>query len=123
MPHSPESLFNAARQLSGTARSDFLKAQCKDDHALRERVAALLDADGDKGDLLDAVATTCASATFEADYVGREIVKYRHRQSIGEGGFGVVFMAEQLQPVQLRVAITVINPGMETRAVVARFVA
>ncbi|MBW3540328.1 MAG: protein kinase, partial [Planctomycetes bacterium] len=46
---------------------------------------------------------------------------YKLLEQIGEGGFGVVFMAEQEQPVRRRVALKVIKPGMDTREVIARF--
>jgi serine/threonine-protein kinase len=46
---------------------------------------------------------------------------YKLLEQIGEGGFGVVFMAEQTQPVRRKVALKILNPGMDTRQVVARF--
>src|SRR6185436_2441648 len=52
---------------------------------------------------------------------GDRIGNYRLLQKIGEGGFGVVYMAEQEQPVRRRVALKVIKLGMDTRQVVARF--
>jgi serine/threonine protein kinase len=52
---------------------------------------------------------------------GSMIDRYRLLSRIGEGGFGVVFAAEQTQPVQRRVALKIIKLGMDTRAVIARF--
>ena len=52
---------------------------------------------------------------------GHEIGRYKLLQKIGEGGFGVVYMAEQQRPVRRKVAIKIIKPGMDTHAVVARF--
>src|SRR5436190_1802608 len=46
---------------------------------------------------------------------------YKLLEQIGEGGFGVVFMAEQHQPMRRKVALKVVKPGMDTRQVVARF--
>src|SRR5688572_21491663 len=52
---------------------------------------------------------------------GKRVGRYKLVQNIGEGGCGVVFLAEQEQPVRRMVALKVIKPGMDTRAVVARF--
>ena len=52
---------------------------------------------------------------------GQQIGRYKLLQKIGEGGFGVVFMAEQQSPVRRKVALKIIKPGMDTKAVVARF--
>jgi serine/threonine-protein kinase len=52
---------------------------------------------------------------------GTVIGPYKLLEQIGEGGFGVVFMAEQHQPVRRKVALKVLKPGMDTRQVVARF--
>ncbi|XZE56062.1 tetratricopeptide repeat protein [Planctomycetaceae bacterium SH139] len=53
--------------------------------------------------------------------VGQRIGPYKLLQEIGEGGMGVVYMAEQLEPVRRRVAVKVIKPGNETKQVLARF--
>lgn len=52
---------------------------------------------------------------------GTMIGPYKVLEVLGEGGFGVVYLAEQLQPVRRRVALKVIKPGMDSRAIVARF--
>ena len=52
---------------------------------------------------------------------GHEIGRYKLLQKIGEGGFGVVYMAEQQRPVRRKVALKIIKPGMDTQAVVATF--
>src|SRR5215470_8411030 len=62
---------------------------------------------------------TPAAACNES--VGSTIGRYKLLERIGEGGFGVVFMAEQLAPVRRKVAVKVIKPGMDTRQVIARF--
>ncbi len=56
-----------------------------------------------------------------ADHVGAVIGPYKLMEQIGEGGFGLVFVAEQQKPVRRKVAIKVIKPGMDTREVIARF--
>ena len=53
--------------------------------------------------------------------VGTQIGRYKLLEQIGEGGFGVVYMAEQLEPVRRRVALKVIKPGMDSRQIIARF--
>jgi len=56
-----------------------------------------------------------------AESVGMHIDGYRLMEQIGEGGFGLVFVAEQSHPVKRKVALKVIKPGMDTRQVIARF--
>lgn len=56
-----------------------------------------------------------------AERVGSSVGPYRLMEQVGEGGMGLVFVAEQLQPVRRKVALKVIKPGMDTRQVVARF--
>src|SRR5262249_19306447 len=56
-----------------------------------------------------------------AERPGTVVAPYKMLEQIGEGGFGVVFMAEQQQPVRRKVALKVLKPGMDTRQVVARF--
>ena len=53
--------------------------------------------------------------------VGSRIGRYKLLQEIGEGGFGIVYLADQMEPVKRRVALKVLKPGMDTREVVARF--
>ena len=56
-----------------------------------------------------------------AQRVGATIGRYKFLERIGEGGFGIVYMAEQLTPVRRKVALKVIKPGCDTRQVIARF--
>jgi serine/threonine protein kinase len=67
----------------------------------------------------DATRVVPPPATFEK--AGDRIGRYKLLQEIGEGGFGVVFMAEQTEPVRRRVALKVVKPGMDSKQVVARF--
>ena len=99
----------------------FLDEACGGDCQLRTRVDDLLNAHKN----LDSIPKATGSSTedFETPDVriGVEIGPYKLLQVIGEGGFGVVYMAEQLQPVNRRVAIKIIKPGMDSREVIARF--
>src|SRR5215510_13948919 len=65
--------------------------------------------------------TIPAQSDTLTERTGMKIGRYRLLQQIGEGGFGVVFMAEQQEPVQRKVALKIIKAGMDTREVIARF--
>ena len=58
---------------------------------------------------------------FQVERTGTMIGRYKLLEKIGEGGFGVVFMAEQVEPVQRKVALKIIKAGMDTKEVIARF--
>lgn len=118
-------IFSAAAQLSSPEeRSQYLEATCGDDTELRRRVEGLLEAHGAMGQFLEApvvnVPTTLAQPEL-SERPGVVIDRYKLLQQIGEGAFGVVFMAEQQEPVRRRVALKVIKPGMDSKEVVARF--
>jgi serine/threonine protein kinase/WD40 repeat protein len=116
-------LFLEALDLQGTdARRRFLDRACATDADLRGRVEKLLRAHQDAGNFLgkpDPVELTCDAAGPERP--GTVIGPYKLLEQIGEGGMGVVFMAEQIKPVRRKVALKVLKPGMDTRQVVARF--
>ena len=121
---SPEQVFHEARAIeSQSEREGYLKGACGNDAALRAKVDALLQADAEAGSFL-ASATGTADTTVAAaphEQAGTMIGRYKLLQIIGEGGFGVVWMAEQKTPVKRRVALKIIKLGMDTRQVVARF--
>src|SRR5262245_57951507 len=101
-----ESVFHAARQKPPHERALYLDQVCGDDPAVRRRLDRLLGADGDFGGFLDAPAPEL-DATLDLPVVespGTVIGPYKLLELIGEGGFGVVYMAEQQQPVFRRVA-------------------
>ncbi len=140
-PLPEETIFARAREIDSDAeRAAFLDRVCGDDLTLRADVEALLLADGQAGDLLDLPEDTAAgldpaagrphipvAAVRNAAEPRREeagaIVAGRYKliEPIGEGGMGSVYMAEQLQPVRRLVALKLIKPGMDSRAVLARF--
>ncbi len=104
-------------------RAECLDRACKNNADLRGKIEALLQAHQDAGNFLGGPA---APPEVTSDHPLREgpssqIGPYKLLEQIGEGGMGVVFMAEQTRPVQRRVALKIIKTGMETRQVVARF--
>ena len=127
------------RLVARRGRAEFLEKACAGDTELRRRVEALLRADQASGDLLDApvgwpaprlgLKRTQRRAWSQrhsrvppiAEGPGTRIGPYKLLQSIGEGGMGVVFMAEQEAPVRRKVALKVIKPGMDSALVIARF--
>jgi serine/threonine protein kinase len=104
--------------------NEFLDGACREDDALRRRVESLLRAhQGDDAflDRGDAIGTVSIGDRRIAEGPGTEIGPYKLLQQIGEGGMGVVFMAEQADPIRRSVALKIIKPGMDTRQVIARF--
>jgi WD40 repeat protein/serine/threonine protein kinase len=118
-----EAIFAEALEISAAERAAFLDRTCGANRALRAAIEALLRAHERSGDLLDlpekAVAT--AEELLVSESPGTVVGPYKLLEQIGEGGFGVVFLAEQTQPVRRKVALKVLKPGMDTRQVVARF--
>src|SRR5262245_54138136 len=101
----------------------YLDEACAGDADLRGEVNALLRVHREGGSLLDrpALANGQHPIASLTEGPGTVIGPYRLLQQIGEGGMGVVFMAEQTHPVQRAVALKIIKPGMDTRQVIARF--
>src|SRR5713101_6485665 len=118
-----EALFNQALATPPSARSAFLEKACAGDPRLRQRLEVLLHAHEHPGSFLGAPAPGLAATVDEAitERPGAVIGPYKLLEQIGEGGFGVVFMADQQQPVRRKVALKILKPGMDTRQVVARF--
>jgi serine/threonine protein kinase len=121
-----ESIFFAALEKQSPAeRRAFLDEACADDAELRRRVEKMLAAQAAAGSFLDQPALACHATLFHeppiSEHAGTVIGAYKLLQQIGEGGMGVVFMAEQTHPVQRTVALKIIKPGMDTRQVIARF--
>jgi eukaryotic-like serine/threonine-protein kinase len=126
---SEEDIFQAARRIeAGAARAAYLDQACGE-AALREQIEGLLRAHDESPSFLESPMSEVAGGMSNPPTVdqpslerpGARIGPYKLLQQIGEGGFGIVFMAEQLAPVRRKVAIKVIKPGMDTRQVIARF--
>ena len=124
---SDESIFAAAlSKAPGVERRAFLDGACGSDEALRRRVERLLEADGQAGDILARGPDAGPTEAPEEDeppllpervFAGR----FKLRQKLGEGGMGEVWVADQAAPVQRRVAIKVVRPGLDSERMLARF--
>src|SRR5579871_231455 len=105
-------------------RAAYLDRACGDDAELRRQVESLLSAHFRAGGFLEAPPLT-PTLTDEGprppEGPGSIVGPYRLLEVIGEGGMGVVYMAEQTEPVRRKVALKIIKPGMDSRQVVARF--
>jgi len=126
---SLRALFNEALERDDPGeRARFLDEVCGADAVLRGRVENLLRAHEEAGGFFsepskvppsaNAIGTIALPLTEKP---GDKIGRYKVLQQIGEGGCGVVYMAEQQEPVRRRVALKVIKPGMDTKQVIARF--
>jgi serine/threonine protein kinase/Flp pilus assembly protein TadD len=126
-------LFIAALQIEEpAARATYLDEACGGDEALRRRIEALLRAFVAAGSFMQVPAADAGATSDQpgaespvldspTEAAGTVIGPYKLLQQIGEGGMGTVYMTEQTQPVQRRVALKIIKPGMDSRQVVARF--
>ena len=116
-------LFVEAIQLPVAERAAHLERACGTDEQLRLRIERLLNAHDQAGDFLEqsAPATEASAQTPVGEKPGDRIGRYKLLQQIGEGGCGVVYLAEQESPVRRRVALKIIKPGMDTKSVMARF--
>jgi len=119
-----EAIFEAAIDLPAKEREAFLSARCGDDKKLRALVNQLLaDYDSGMGSFLQSPADETSSETIPQDRTqeSASIGPYRILETIGEGGMGTVYAAEQTKPVRRQVAIKVIRPGMDSKHAIARF--
>src|SRR3954471_22046996 len=118
-------LFIAALQKEGAdQRREYLRAACGPNPLLLERVEGLLQVYEDADSFLESPApapTLTVESPEPLEGPGTVIGPYKLMEQIGEGGMGVVYVAEQAKPVRRMVALKIIKPGMDTRQVVARF--
>src|SRR6476660_6181556 len=117
-------IFIAALEKDDPAeRGDYLQLACAGNPALRQRIERLLKLYGEPDSFLQLAeheaATIVPSPITETP--GTVIGPYKLLQQLGEGGFGVVFMAEQEQPVRRMVALKIIKPGLNSSEDIARF--
>jgi serine/threonine protein kinase/Tfp pilus assembly protein PilF len=120
-----ESIFFAAlNKHSPEERAAYLEEACGPDPELRRCVERLLNAQPKVGSFLQVPVRGSAATVDEppiTERPGTRIGPYKLLQQIGEGGFGVVYMAEQEQPIRRKVALKIIKPGMDSAQVLARF--
>ncbi|HWB03677.1 MAG TPA: serine/threonine-protein kinase [Verrucomicrobiales bacterium] len=126
-----EALYEQAMQRASSEERDaFLIDACGDDDALLQKMRELLAAGAVAAEQQflstglssdEPGRTVTGGPAREAERPGAVIGRYKLLQSIGEGGFGSVWMAEQSEPIKRRVALKIIRPGMDTREVIARF--
>ncbi len=135
--HSEKTIFlHALDQQSPADRQAYLNAACGRDTSLRAAVDALLAAHQRSANPLDQPVVEIAAALIDSkdstlglesatlsQHIGMAIGPYRLMEQIGEGGFGLVFVAQQQQPVRRKVALKIIKPGTGSKEVLARFAA
>ena len=123
---SEETLFEAVSQLPAEKRGAYLAGACGGDAALRERLEILLRAHDRASSFMaepaaPAVPRQAGLHIPLSERLGDHIGPYKLLQQLGEGGCGVVYMAQQEEPVRRLVALKVIKLGMDTKSVIARF--
>jgi eukaryotic-like serine/threonine-protein kinase len=131
--HRAREIFLACVKRDSThERAEFIERECGSDDALQSAVVNLLEAHEVNGGFLEKpfdgsfvddngeLATTLGMSTV-TEQPGSRIGPYKLLQQIGEGGFGVVYMAQQTQPVRRKVALKIVKAGMDTKEVIARF--
>jgi len=121
-PQSAEEIFEAALQIAAPVeRVAYVETACKGNDALRREVESLIAANDDAEGFMQTERMVQTAEMPLSEKAGDRIGRYKLLEVIGEGGFGVVWMAEQEEPVRRRVALKIIKLGMDTRQVVARF--
>ncbi len=125
-PRREEAIFNGALALPPEQRAAYIEQACSGDAELCRRIALLLKSNEHAAEFLEPAESGGKGATLAipaspSEQPGDLIGPYKIREKLGEGGCGVVYVAEQTQPVRRRVALKVIKLGMDTRNVIARF--
>src|SRR5262245_14377804 len=124
-PRANDLFLRALELPSADARAKYLDEAWAGGAPLRVEVRSLLEAGDRAGSFLESPVISNLAPTVDAPPIsegpGTVIGPYKLLEQIGEGGFGVVYLAEQDRPVCRKVALKVLKPGMDTRRVVARF--
>src|SRR5512142_83906 len=124
-PNEKDIFFAALEKATPAERAAYLEEACGHDPALLHRVQLLLKNHFQEDGFMDQAAVgpvgTIRIEPDSAEGPGTVIGHYKLLEKIGEGGFGVVYVAEQREPVKRRVALKIIKLGMDTRQVIARF--
>ena len=124
-PVDEKVIFNTARKLESSEEvREYLDRACGDNGQARERIVELLRLHTQEKSFLEfpppGIDVTLP-ATGIQEKPGSQIGPFKLMERIGEGGFGLVFVAQQQQPVRRKVALKIIKPGMDTKEVIARF--
>lgn len=118
-------IFMGGFCLPSEDRPAYLDQACVDDENLRRRVEQLLEVHDRVGGFLEEPPSDLLSermhAALNMEKPGDLIGHYRLLRQIGEGGWGIVFLVQQEEPVRRKLALKAVKPGMETRAVIAQF--
>lgn len=127
MTTSVQEIFEALCDKAEEDRQSELPHLCGSDRALQAEVESLLKAHDAAGDFLQeptlnppGLMETCNQSNG-SEGPGTVIGPYKLLEQIGEGGFGIVYMAQQSAPIHRRVALKIIKAGMDTKQVIARF--
>src|SRR5262249_28391901 len=121
VPPQEELIFSTAREMPADERARYLEEACAGDANLARRINALLAVYDKEKSFLASPALAALAPTITdpqgtvTERPGTAIGPYKLLEQIGEGGFGIVFMAEQQHPVRRKVALKVLKPGMDTR--------
>ncbi len=124
-----ETILAQAVEIAAPAqRQAFVERACAGDAALQSRVERLVANHFQAGNFLERPVVVCNpdgtdgwQTAADANGAGTSIGPYKLLELIGEGGMGLVYVAEQLHPIKRRLALKIIKPGMDSRQVVARF--
>src|SRR5439155_15441629 len=134
-PDAPklEEIFHAALEIeSAAARETFLDQACGNDDALRRQIQILLNAERAAEDFFktgearsdqEPQDASRVQPELAAEQAGSFIGHYKLLEKLGEGGLGIVYRAEQSEPVKRQVALKIIKLGMDTREAIQRFAA
>jgi serine/threonine protein kinase/Flp pilus assembly protein TadD len=114
-------LFQRALAKPASQRHGFLDRVCANNPTLRARVETLLQAHEEMGPFLRQATGGSSPPQAVREQPSTVIGNYKLLQEIGEGGFGVVYMAQQLRPIRRKVALKILKLGMDTEQVIARF--
>ena len=115
-------LFDAVLELPSAEREPYLDKECGDDDGLRAEVESLLEHHFTQANTLAEKQQLGSVDAIQLDHnMGDMIGKFKIISVLGEGGMGIVYLAEQSKPVKRRVALKVIKAGMDTKQIIARF--
>ncbi|HUV67377.1 MAG TPA: hypothetical protein VMW24_26035, partial [Sedimentisphaerales bacterium] len=123
-PKDIKAIFSQAlEKQTPEEQAAYLNEACGNDTVLRQRVEKLVKAHEQAGSFLD-LPDAGRNVTLNGPSIegpGTRIGRYELLQLIGEGGMGLVYLAEQKEPVRRKVALKIIKPGMDSKQVIARF--